>query len=128
MLNHVDLIGTVISEPILRTDRNNNPVSTFRIACRRNRKNAKGEYETDFMDVVVWQNNAEFVCEKFKVGDPIVFSGHLQSKERELVEGKKFHTLEVICDTIDYQDSLALKDGLSVRSERKRSAESKDEA
>ncbi len=55
MLNRIVLIGRLVRDPELRyTPTNNTPVCTFSLAVDRNRKNAQGERETDFINIVVW--------------------------------------------------------------------------
>ena len=115
MLNHLDLIGIIVTHPILNKDKNAVSQTSFRLAVRRSKKNAKGEFENDYIDVSAWKNQAEFICERYKKGDPIVLHGHLQSRLRELTDGKAYNMLEVICDSIEHQDSLSLKEGYGYR-------------
>ena len=60
MLNRIILIGRLTRDPELRyTPTNNTPVCTFTLAVDRNRKNAQGERETDFINIVVWSKLGE---------------------------------------------------------------------
>ena len=43
-------------------------VASFRVACDRGRRDANGQNQADFFDVVAWDRSAEFVCRYFQKG------------------------------------------------------------
>lgn len=52
MLNRITIMGRLVANPELRYTPKGTPVCSIRIACDRETKNADGEYDTDFIDVV----------------------------------------------------------------------------
>jgi single-strand DNA-binding protein len=59
LLNKVILIGRLTRDPELRYTPNGVAITKFTLAVDRTFKNRQGERETDFIDVVVWQKQAE---------------------------------------------------------------------
>ena len=56
MLNRITIMGRLVANPELRYTPKGTPVCSIRIACDREVKNADGEYDTDFIDVVAWRS------------------------------------------------------------------------
>lgn len=109
MLNRIDLMGRLTRDPELRHTGSGIPVAGFTIAVDRDRKNESGEKETDFVDVVVWRNTAEFVSKYFSKGKLAVVSGRLQIRSWEDKDGNKRRTAEVVADNVYFGESK--KDG-----------------
>ena len=62
MLNRVILIGRLATEPELKYTPSGVAVTSFRLAVNRRFKNAQGEREADFIDIVAWRQTAEFAA------------------------------------------------------------------
>ena len=62
MLNVVVLMGRLVADPQLRQTTTGKNVASFRVACDRGRRDANGQNQADFFDVVAWDRSAEFVC------------------------------------------------------------------
>ena len=52
MLNVVAIMGRLAADPQLRQTTTGKSVAAFRIACDRGRKDANGQMQTDWLDVV----------------------------------------------------------------------------
>lgn len=85
MLNHITIMGRLVADPELRRTPKGTAVCTFRIACDRDVKNADGERETDFIDVVAWRGLAENVARYFSKGRMAVLEGRLQIRPGQTV-------------------------------------------
>lgn len=59
MLNSVCLVGRLTKDPELRYTPNNQAVATFSLAVNRNFKSQNGEREADFINCVIWRQQAE---------------------------------------------------------------------
>ena len=105
MLNHIVLMGRLTADPSLRHTTNNIPVASFTLAVDRDRKDQNGEKETDFIDVVVWRNTADFVSKYFSKGRMAVVSGRLQIRNCTDKEGNKRKSAEVVADNVYFADS-----------------------
>ncbi len=88
MLNRVILIGRLVADPELRVTGGGIPIATFRIAVDRNFKNAQGEVETDFINIVVWRKQAELLSKWLSKGPPGCVDGRLQVRTYQSQEGQ----------------------------------------
>ena len=106
MLNHVVLMGRLVADPELRTTPAGVTVATFRIAVDRDFKNKQtGERETDFVNIVVWRQTAEFVSRYFTKGRMAVVEGRLQIRQYTDKEGNKRTAAEVVAENVYFGDS-----------------------
>ena len=104
MLNHITVMGRLTRDPELR-GADTTPVCNFRIACDRDFKSKDGEYETDFIDVVVWRKLAENVAKYFTKGRMAVVDGRLQIRPWTDSEGNKRYSTEIVADHVYFGDS-----------------------
>ena len=66
MLNNVVLVGRVVRQPELMVTQDGKKVSTITLAVTRSFKNAmSGEYETDFINITLWEGIAKSVVDYF---------------------------------------------------------------
>lgn len=116
MLNHIVIMGRLTADPEVRTTPNGVSVTTFRLACDRDRKSKDtGERETDFISVVAWRNTADFVAKYFSKGRMAVVEGRLQIRPYTDRDGNKRTATEVIAENVYFGDSK--KDGDGPRSD-----------
>lgn len=84
MLNQVVIVGRIIETPTIKELENGKKGSTITLAVQRAYKNVDGEYETDFVPVILYNGIAENVLEYCKKGDVVGIKGRLETKENEL--------------------------------------------
>lgn len=84
MLNLVVLIGRLTKDPELRYTPNGKAVCNFRLAVDRPNK----DKETDFIDVVVWEKQAETSAQYLAKGRLVAVEGRWQARQYEH-EGQK---------------------------------------
>ncbi len=104
MLNRVILIGRLTRDPEVRYTSSNIPVANFTLAVDRSRKNAQGERETDFIDIVLWQKSAELAKQYLTKGRLIAVDGRLQVRTWQTKEGDNRKTYEVVGDSFNFLD------------------------
>ena len=109
MLNHIVLMGRLTRDPELR-QAGSSPVASFTLAVDRDFKNAQGEKETDFIDVVAWRSTAEFVSKYFAKGRMAVVAGRLQIRNWQDKDGNKRRTAEIVADSVYFGDSKPAQD------------------
>jgi len=109
--NKVILIGNMVADPELKTTPNGVNVCSFRIAVGRRFIKPGEPQQTDFIDIVAWRAQAEFVAKYFSKGKPILVCGSIQSRNWEDKEGKKRTTVEVIADEISFVERKSVSDG-----------------
>ena len=105
-MNRVDLVGRLTRDPELKyTPSTNRPVASFTVAVNRNFTNANGEKEADFINVVVWDKQAENVCKYVTKGRLVSVEGRLQTRNYEGNDGRKVYVTEVVASNISYLES-----------------------
>lgn len=114
MLNHIVLMGRLTRDPELRYTSSQLPVTTFRIAVERDYSRGE-ERQTDFIDVVAWRHNAEFVRQYFQKGSMIVASGRLQMREWQDRDGSRRISAEVVAESVYFGESSRSDEGSSRR-------------
>lgn len=105
MLNHIVIMGRLTRDPELRCTSNGTSVTSFTLAVDRDFKNASGDRDTDFIDVVCWRNTAEFVYTNFSKGRMAVASGRLQIRTWTDKDGSKRKTAEIVADNVYFGDN-----------------------
>lgn len=104
MLNQLVLVGRLVKDPdIVETDKNKK-YSRITLAIPRSFKNMDGEYETDFINCILWDVVAKSAVEYCKKGDIIGIKGRLQSSVVEKDDEKKYYT-DVIAERITFLSS-----------------------
>lgn len=102
MLNVVAIMGRLARDPEMRQTTTGKNVASFRIACDRGRRDANGQSVADWIDVVAWDRQAEFVCRYFQKGSLIVVDGRLQSRTYQDKTGANRTAVEVVANNINF--------------------------
>lgn len=69
MLNVVAIMGRLAADPQLRQTTTGKSVASFRIACDRGRKDANGQSQADWLDVVAWDRTAQSAAPRYSSGN-----------------------------------------------------------
>lgn len=102
MLNVVAIMGRLVADPELRTTPAGVNVCKFRIACDRNFAKPGEQRQADFIDVIAWRQQAEFVCRYFQKGSMIAVEGSLQTRQYQDKQGSKRTAVEVVANNISF--------------------------
>ena len=105
MLNVVAIMGRLARDPELRQTTTGKNVASFRIACDRGRRDANGQSQADWIDVVAWDRQAEFVCKYFQKGSLIAIEGSLQTRQYQDKNGNNRTAVEVVANNINFAGS-----------------------
>lgn len=98
MINNVTLIGRLTRDAELRYTPSNIATAQFNVACNRNFKNANGEYDADFINCVMWREQAERFCNWTKKGMLVGITGRIQTRSYEGNDGKRVYVTEVVAE------------------------------
>lgn len=98
MINNLTLIGRLARDAELRYTPSNIATAQFNIACNRNFKNSNGEYDADFINCVMWREQAERFCNWTKKGMLVGITGRIQTRSYEGNDGKRVYVTEVIAE------------------------------
>ncbi len=101
--NKVILVGNMTADPELKQTTSGISVCSFSIAVnRRFTKAEQGQQTVDFINIVAWRQNAEFVSRYFKKGNPILVCGQLQTRSWTDNQGQKRTATEVVVDEVTF--------------------------
>lgn len=104
-MNKVNLTGRLTADPELRYTESNKAYSRFTLAVGRNFKNANGEYDADFFNIVAWEGKAETICKNVKKGNRFGLSGRLQNSKYQKQDGTTGYITDVVLEEIDFLES-----------------------
>jgi single-strand DNA-binding protein len=103
-MNVITLTGNATKDFELKYTPNGKPVGSGTIAVRRDYKNQQGEYETDFINLVVLGKLSEVMANHVRKGDKFGVTGRLQIRKWEKDNGEKQYFTEVIVNGFDFPD------------------------
>ncbi len=98
MLNKTILIGILGGDPEIRYTSGGVPVSTVRVGVKRPFANAAGEYEMDWLDVVLWRQSAEFAANYCKKNDLVSVEGRNQVRSFQGQDGRRT-VVEIVAES-----------------------------
>lgn len=108
-MNKCILIGNVVRDPELTTTGSGISVCKFTIAVNRTYKNANGEQETDFLNIVTWRGLADNCLRYLKKGSKVAVCGQIQTRTYE-ADGQKRYATDIVADDVEFLSS-ARNDG-----------------
>jgi single-strand DNA-binding protein len=103
-MNVITLTGNATKDFELRYTPNGKPVGSGTIAVRRDFKNQQGEYETDFINLVVLGKLSEIMANHIRKGDKFGVTGRLQIRIWDKDNGEKAYFTEVVVNGFDFPD------------------------
>ena len=103
-MNNVCLVGRLTRDPELRTTGTGISTTTFSLAVD-GRPSANGEPHTDFINIVVWRNQAENVCKYCTKGSMVAVIGRITSRSYDAQDGTKRYVTEVVADNVRFLSS-----------------------
>ena len=104
-MNKAFLIGRLTRDPELRYSSNNAPIVNFSIAIDRQYTNANGQRETDFINIVAFQKQAENIKKYLTKGSLVAVDGRIQTRNYDDKDGKRVYVTEVVADRVQFLSS-----------------------
>ena len=111
MINNVVLVGRLVRDPELRYTPSNQAVATFSLAVNSNFKGQNGEREADFINCVIWRQQAENLANWAKKGALIGITGRIQTRSYENQQGQRVYVTEVVADNFQLLESRKDREG-----------------
>ena len=105
MLNQVVLVGRLTRDIVVNKSDKGIKVATISLAIPRSFKNSEGLYDTDFVDVVLWNGIAENTAEYCHKGDIIGVKGRIQTSNYETEDGEKRKSTQIVAEKITFLSS-----------------------
>ena len=110
-INNVVLVGRLTKDAELRHTPSNVAVATFTLAVNRNRKSENGEREADFINVVIWRQQAENLANWAKKGALIGITGRIQTRSYDNQQGQRIYVTEVVAESFQLLESRSSREG-----------------
>ena len=115
MLNQIILVGRLTRDIQVRKSDKGTKVATISLAIPRSFKNINGEYETDFVDCIMWDSVARSTAEYCHKGDIVGIKGRIQSRTIEKEDGtKKYIPMDKVNETYEVEIKPSLLSDTSI--------------
>lgn len=101
-LNKVILMGHITADPELKQTQSGTSVCSFSIGVNRRYSKDQAQQGVDFINIVAWRQQAEFVTRYFKKGSSIIVCGSLQTRNLTDQNGQKRYATEVVADEVSF--------------------------
>lgn len=106
-MNKVILTGRLAKDVELRyiNSTEERAVAKLVLAVDRKYKNANGEKQTDFFNVIVWGKQAENASKYLAKGSLVLVQGEIQNRSYETQNKEKRYLTEIIAENIEFLSS-----------------------
>ena len=100
-MNKIILSGNLCKEIELRFTTSQLAVLQNTVAVKNDFKNANGEYDSEFINIVVWRQTAEFLSKYASKGSKVLVEGRLTNRSYEKQDGTKGYVTEVVAEKVE---------------------------
>lgn len=100
-MNSINLTGNICNDLELKSTQSGKSVITFNLAVKR----PFTKDTTDFIPMVAWEKNAEYLSRYGKKGSRVAVSGKLTTRKYQDKDGNNRTAYEVVCDNVELMDS-----------------------
>jgi single-strand DNA-binding protein len=101
-VNKVFLIGNLTRDPEMRSTQSGVAVCNFSIAVNRRFKNANGQQETDYLNVIAWRQLAELCGKYLAKGRKVAVTGSIQTRTYKAKDGSKRTAWDIVADEVEF--------------------------
>ncbi len=101
-LNEVLLIGNLTHDVELKQTTSGKSFCNFSIGVNRPYVKDQNSQDVDFVNIVAWEKQAEFVGAYFSKGEPIFIRGRLQVRPWTDTNGDKRYSTEVVAEELAF--------------------------
>ena len=104
MLNQVVLVGRLTSDMEVKESEDGKKYCNMSLAIPRSFKNADGVYDTDFVNIKIFDTVAQNTAEYCQKGDIVGVKGRIQTGSYEK-DGEKKYAMDVIAEKVTFLSS-----------------------
>lgn len=104
-MNKIIITGKLCKDIELRYTTSNIPVLQNSVAVKNDFKNANGEYDSEFINIVVWRQTAEFLNNYAAKGSKVLVEGRLTTRSYDKQDGTKGYVTEVVAEKVELLDA-----------------------
>jgi single-strand DNA-binding protein len=98
MINNVVVSGRLTKDIELKVNNNGKEMVKFQLATNRPFKTEAGEYETDFINCVAFNQTAKYLNQYTKKGLMVSIVGAIRTGSFENKEGQKVYTTDIFVE------------------------------
>ncbi len=102
MFNKVIMMGRIVNDIEFKTTPTGVNVASFRIAVDRRFQSKGEERKSDFFNIVVWRQQAEFVNRYFGKGRMVLLEGELNTRNYTDKNGNPNTWYEIVADRVSF--------------------------
>lgn len=107
-MNNVSIIGRLTADPELKHTQSGTACTRFSVAVDRKVKQGE-EKQADFINIVAWNQTAEFICKYFTKGQRIALTGSIRTGSYTDRDGGKRYTFDVVTNNVEFCESKGEK-------------------
>ena len=111
-INTTVLVGRITKDIELRYTQSNLAVAKFTVAVDRKFKGENAERSTDYIQVVVWRQQAENVSKYCGKGSLVGITGAIQTGSYDNKDGVRVYTTEVVADSVQFLEPKKQDNGM----------------
>lgn len=104
-MNKVVLTGRITKDLELRKTQSNKSVLKFTIAVKKDRKNENGEYLADFINVICWEQKADYLSSYSGKGSLIGVVGRIENDSYTNRDGQKVYQTYIVAEQVEILES-----------------------
>lgn len=112
MLNQVVCVGRLVQDPTVETTESGKERARITLAVPRAYKNADGEYDSDFIDCVLWGGVASNTAEYCKKGDLVGVKGRVETSTYETEDGDKKKATQIVAEKVTFLSTAKTKEDI----------------
>lgn len=120
-MNKIIITGNLCKDIELRYTNNKIAVLQNTVAVKNDFKNADGEYDSEFINIVVWRQTAEFLNNYAAKGSKVLVEGRLTNRTYDKQDGAKGYITEVVAEKVELLGSLAKSENKEQKADEKAS-------
>jgi single-strand DNA-binding protein len=106
-MNNTQQIGRLTKDLELKKTEAGKSYVHFSIAVNRKFKNAKGDYEADFIPCTLWGAQAETLAKYASKGNRIAIDGELRTRTYQDASGARRFSMEILVNNFEFLESKA---------------------
>lgn len=118
-MNKVIITGNLCKDIELRYTNSNIAVLQNTVAVKNDFKNANGEYDSEFINIVVWRQTAEFLSKYASKGSKVLVEGRLTTRSYDKQDGTKGYITEVVADKVELLENKKSDNEVKIKEEKK---------
>ena len=102
-------IGNLCRDIELKTTNSGKSYLQNSIAIRNDYKNTDGEYDSEFINIVVWGKTAEFLVQYAQKGMKVAVEGRLTNRSYDKADGTRGYITEIVCNSVELLSNISQK-------------------